>query len=505
MIPEQASSASEGSDLKSPHQWLGLLAIVFIGLALRLYHIGHHGLFVDEIYSVLVATNTGDPELMQFDAIRPIYFLLLKAWLSFASDETWMRLLSVVFGVFNIALIYQLGKMFSGRKVAYAAAVLTALSPMEIHYSQQVRMYTMGTFLVLLGTIALLKAFETEKKKPVLAWAATRLLMVLTLPLTGILLLVDGLYAFDQRKKTTLLPLVGLCAAALVVLWAPFIFLVPHAHQSPYDYWRASLDAPNFVDLLTLLINFTATATPLQEGGGPPVYDWFSVAYILVFLATLGLAIAFCHRQAKMLWCCAYALIPLTILFTWSNIDYTVLLTRYSLFTAPFVMILLAFGWAQAWLLWRPAGFGIAAVYGLAMITYLGYFYSHAVHEDWRPVAQFITAHEKPGDQIVVWNYHSKYFFNYYYHGHNQISDLLVRKLGEDGKETDGEIKSALLQFEFVPKPGQRIWLISKQAAPGWARMYKAYCLFQQALDKHYNILRHEDMAMTDIYEVTAK
>jgi len=162
---EQELKTSPDATVQRQRHWLILATIIVAGFALRLYHIGNHGLFVDEVYSVLIATGKCDPELAQFDAARPLYFLLLKAWLLISSNESWLRFLSVIFGSANIALTYQMGKLFCSRKAGLAAALMMALSPMEVHYSQQVRMYTMGTFLVLGGTIALVKAYVEDNKK----------------------------------------------------------------------------------------------------------------------------------------------------------------------------------------------------------------------------------------------------------------------------------------------------------------------------------------------------
>jgi mannosyltransferase len=502
MTTDQSSASRSDDRLKRTYEWIAVLAVALVGLGLRLYHIGNHGLFVDEVYSVLVAKGIGDPELIRFDSARPFYFLLLKGWLSLSSDETWMRFFSVIFGTANIALIYLLGKDLAGRKVGLAAAILTALSPMEIHYSQQVRMYTLGTFLALGGSLALLEAFERTKKTCLFIWLATRGMMVLTLPLTGVLLIVDGLYAYSRRKESKLLPLMSGLALVLLLGWSPFILILLQARSSPYDSWRATLDVPTVVDFLTLLVNFTASAIPLQESGGPPCFDWFTTAYVLIFTPVLGVAIAFSHKQAKMIWSLGWGLIPLLAFWLYSNVLPPLFITRYTMFTAPFVLITLGFGWACAWTRWRPVGFGIAAVYLLAMTSYLSYFYNHPVHEDWRPVSEYIAAHEQPGDQIVIWNYHSKYLLGYYYRGHNQISDMKVMRVDE---KDDSPTRKLKLQLEIDPKPGQRLWLISRETVPGWTRMYQAYGLYKDCISRGYNVLHHENLAMTDIYEVTAK
>ncbi len=137
--------------------WLLVLLVACVGLCLRLYKIGDHGFFIDEIYTALVTNGKADPELIQFDSIRPLYFEAMKYWTLVRQDETWLRLFSTIFGTANILLVYQLGKMLAGKTnghlVGMAAAVIMALSPMEVHYSQQARMYTLGSFFALGGYI----------------------------------------------------------------------------------------------------------------------------------------------------------------------------------------------------------------------------------------------------------------------------------------------------------------------------------------------------------------
>ncbi len=497
-------AANPDTTAKPARPWLILAAIMAVGFGLRLYHIGNHGLFVDEIYSVLLSSGKCDPELAQFDASRPLYFLLLKAWMLISTNESWMRFLSVIFGTANIALTYEMGKQFCNSKAGLAAALMMALSPMEVHYSQQVRMYTLGTFWVLAGTIALSKAFEKQSKQLVFAWAIARLLMILTLPLTGIMFLIDAFYAFKHRQGSKLLRPMALAFLLIIVLWSPFVWIVIQAHASEYDAWRASLDCPDLYDFFTLLINFTSTAVPLQESGGPLAFDWFTRVYLVVFPMVLISAVASSFKQAKMLWCCAYGLAPLTLMFIWSNIDAPLLITRYTMFTAPFVVILLAFGWADIWNRFRAIGFGVAGVYLLAMTSSLTFFYSHAVHEDWHPAADYLATHAKPGDDIVVWNYHSRYLIGYYYHGQNRITDLRVITYPEP--QDDPEHPLVRLQFMGIdPKPGQRIWIVSRDAAEGWTRAYEVYGLYKEAISRRFNVLHHEHQVMTDIWEVTGR
>jgi len=481
-----------------------LLAIVVAGFALRLYHLGYHGFFCDEIYSVEVANGSADPELAQFDAARPLYFFLLKIWLAASYDEAWLRTLSIIFGLGNILLIAKLGNLLSGKKVALAAALLTALSPMEVHYSQQVRMYTMGTFLVIAGTILLLKTFESNKKLYLFSWALTRLLMVLTLPLTALVLIVDGLFALSQRGRTKLLPLFAACAAVLALLWTPFLLIILKAQTSPYDAWRFALDIPTPLNFLTLMIAFTASAVPLREIGDMPVYDIFTFIYcgVLALLLFAGLALAL--KQRKILWCTAWGLVPLAVLFIWSQFRAPLFITRYTMFAAPFVFIVFAYSFFRVMQRSRLLGVAIALVYGLGISSFLHYYYNHAVHEDWRPICQYLVEHEKPGDEIVFWNYHSQYLIGYYYQGKNHISDMGVVVQKTPVKIGNTTVKKYIVALDFDPRPGQRLWLIVRLSPAGWIRMHPIYKGVQNEIAKNFKIIGHNVVAGCDVYEVVA-
>ena len=440
--------------------WLGLL--VALGLALRLHHISDHGLFVDEIYSVLVATDSGDPELLRFDASRPVYFWLLKFWLLFGQGEIWLRLLSTIFGLANIVLVYKLAQALAiekssrnfARDIGLVAALITAFSPMEIHYSQQVRMYTLGSFLVLSGCLALIKAYVAQSKRWLATWGLARLLMVLTLPLTALIFAVDFLFVLSKGRTSKLLKANLLILSALIALWSPFLLIILQAQASPYDSWRATLDAPDLYDYLNLLVNFTASAIPLQECGGLPAYDLLTSSYVIAFPLVLLTGVVCSNKNPKLIWPLLWGLAPLTVLFLWSNLAPPLFITRYSMFTAPFVYLLLAAGAVRIGWKNKIAGAILGAVYALGMANFLDYYYKHPVHEDWRAVCNYLTKHERPRDRIVVWNYHSKYLLGYYYHGKNKISDVLVNH--QESQEQGQEEKEALEENEdsqSIPLP----------------------------------------------------
>ncbi len=144
--------------------------------------LGVDSLWYDETVSVYLA---GQPvaELVAHtarDIHPPGYYLLLRAWLVLAgfptghADATGYRLefmagfLSLWLGVLLVPLTWQLARRLRlGDTVAALAALLVAVSPFGVWYSQEVRMYTLGACLAvvcLLATVPFLLGGASQRK-----------------------------------------------------------------------------------------------------------------------------------------------------------------------------------------------------------------------------------------------------------------------------------------------------------------------------------------------------
>src|SRR5690606_32838847 len=85
------------------------------------------------------------------DIHPPFYYMVLKWWTYFASDSVFsMRLLSVVFSILSLVFIYKISfDILKDEAQVFFVFILYALSPVNIHYAQEVRMFMMNTFLCL--------------------------------------------------------------------------------------------------------------------------------------------------------------------------------------------------------------------------------------------------------------------------------------------------------------------------------------------------------------------
>lgn len=138
-----------------------LWGIVLVGAILRFTNLGKQPLWMDEAYSVWMSQQS-IPDIIkltiQIDQHPPLYHLLLHFWnVLGGTSEFWVRSFSALLGVLTILTIYDLGKTLSGWEVGLFSALLLALSPFQVEFSQEARSYTLLTLVACLSMDMLLR------------------------------------------------------------------------------------------------------------------------------------------------------------------------------------------------------------------------------------------------------------------------------------------------------------------------------------------------------------
>ena len=123
---------------------------MLLGLGLRVARLESQPLWWDEGYSVWFATHPlGQMAALTAQDIHPpLYYALLRGWTHLmGTGPVALRLLSVIFGALAIPAIYLAGRRLLNRRAALLAALLLAINPLHIYYSQEVRMYGLVALL----------------------------------------------------------------------------------------------------------------------------------------------------------------------------------------------------------------------------------------------------------------------------------------------------------------------------------------------------------------------
>ena len=125
--------------------WMSLPLLITIALWIRIIHIDTMSVWVDEGFTWGYAHfPLGEMlGLLRVDVHPPLYFIFCHYFLTLFPVLEGLRWLSVLFSVLTLLmLMYSMFKFFSPTE-AVAIALLFTLSPMQVHYSQEMRMYTL--------------------------------------------------------------------------------------------------------------------------------------------------------------------------------------------------------------------------------------------------------------------------------------------------------------------------------------------------------------------------
>jgi mannosyltransferase len=121
-----------------------LLGILALAAGLRFYQIGAQSLWSDEGNSAALASRslgeiTRDASQ---DIHPPLYYWLLHLWtMIFGTSEAALRSLSALLGTLLVLCIAHLGRRMHNKTVGLVAAFFAAISPFQVYYSQEARMY----------------------------------------------------------------------------------------------------------------------------------------------------------------------------------------------------------------------------------------------------------------------------------------------------------------------------------------------------------------------------
>ena len=142
---------------------LGLATIV------RLYNLVAISLWHDEAFSALLIRYPWGEMFYRIglDVHPPLYYVLLRFWADvFGHSIFSLRGFSAFFGVATVLAVYMFVKeAFERESLALSAALLIALSPFQIQYVTEARMYTFGTFALMISAYFLVRAFKTNQWK----------------------------------------------------------------------------------------------------------------------------------------------------------------------------------------------------------------------------------------------------------------------------------------------------------------------------------------------------
>lgn len=266
-----------------------IVAILIFALFIRLLGVISRPIWYDEAFSILFAEK--GLNAMLFGTLAPTgagsadihplgYYTLLWLWMGpFGRSLVATRLLSIVTGLVSVYLIYLIAfEALSDRKAAHLSMFIAALAPFQVHYAQEIRMYSLLLMWLLLATFAYQRGAKTRSWKWWGIFAVAAALAQYTHNLAAFYLVPLALLPILQKDWKTFQAVV-LAAFSALILYFPWLIQLPTQFAKVQQaYW---VERPDISKLFTLLLVYT-TNTPIPEN------LISSALLIALILATIG-------------------------------------------------------------------------------------------------------------------------------------------------------------------------------------------------------------------------
>ena len=315
------------------------ILIIFIGILLRIYNLGKYNFWRDEVFSVLVAKGIAPWDMASYSYLidSPLFCLFLRLWLKLGDSEFILRLFPFIFGVLSIPAIYLVAKELFDKKVGLISAFILTISPFHIYYSQELRTYSLVTFLVLIAIYCLIKSLKENR---IFSWVGFVIFTTLTIyshNMALLLLIAINFYIFYFYKKYKVIFRRWLTSQFFILLfYLPWVEVILKQ--------IAHIKAANFYNWLPKDYLFNIIQTFLIFNLG---YNANTIINLLAILLILPLFIFVIYDKIykeeiyMLLW---WLFIPLIIVIMFSIMIFPAYIIRTTIYLSAVYYIIVSYG-----------------------------------------------------------------------------------------------------------------------------------------------------------------
>lgn len=431
------------------YQTILLVLVTLLAGGLRFYKLGEWSFWGDEYITVRKAIDIfGGGVTRLSPSMLSTHVVLGKLGVT----EWNARLVSASVGVISVPILFWLVKRLFNSYAALIAALLLAVSPWHIYWSQNARFYTT---LLLFFTLALLFFYwALEEDRP---W-----FMVLSL-------FFFGLASIERLLSVFLIP-----------TFVGYIILIKICrYESPPGLkWRnlAIYFVPGLLGLVALILLNPSIQDPERGArsfgfvNNNPLWILSGLGFYLgiplIVMAIFGGLRLWTWRNRLGLLLSLMALVPLLSLMLISFFQYTA--NRYAFVSLTSIVILAAF--AAKELLAQMSRQGKLVAIGAVLIllampmtdNFLYYNYQNGNRDNWKEAFELISARMNDGDKVITSN---RALADYY---------LEAETIGMQSVEVTG--------LDAIIDAGERVWVVIDVTAVGkgpttikWARANARY------------------------------
>ncbi len=335
------------TQLSSKRTLILLLAILAVGLSLRLYNIDKLGLWYDELHSI-IPTNPTNSLVSVIEYCKedqpPAFFLTLYFWYNlFPYNEASGKVLCAIIGVLGIVSMYFLGKEVGGRSVGLAVSFLTAGNIFQVYYSQELRFYGLLFLMTCLSFLFFIRLIKSPIIWNQLFFAITTTLLLYThyfglvvILTQAIIFMIIGLV----YRRGIRFFLKGLaCAAFVLIAFLPWIPNIMHDLQIK-SFWIGDPGPLFFMEY------FRNYFTGMWAVAFKYILNWTLFLVLLYYFWTL---VSKAKKKQSIeidhFVLIGWGVLTLLIPYLYTVYRMPMLMDRYTIITLPAILLGIAIGW----------------------------------------------------------------------------------------------------------------------------------------------------------------
>lgn len=470
---------------------LPLFSIFLLALILRIYNLDGESYWLDEFYSIQVSRLSPleilNEIVLSGENNPPIYFVLLHFWTAvFGESEFASRLLSVLMGSFSVFLIYIFGKELINKNTGLIAALILAVSPFQVYYSQEARAYILLVLVTLANYYFFFRLSRSYSIKLASGYVLSGAILIYTHYFWVFYIAAQNIYVFTRLSLNVKGEWPGtrpwiLLQLVLLIIFLPELQLLLTAGALSGGFW---IDKPNIKNVLWLFLEFSGSYTLLAL--------FFILSLFRVFTdfgvesrSSLRQIINRSDDSSRTRIDRTYLLVvllfaPIVLSFIVSITIKPIFLSRYLIGSSPALYLLVAAGIDRIENS-RVKILFIVLIAGLSLLqVYRGYV--TVDKHQWRDAAEYLDKNAASGDLLVVTPSYETDSLKYYL----KRGDLRINALPPD---TDLDFNSS----------GEYIWVISADHGD-LNNMVNA-----RSLSKHNSLLSEKDYTKLKIYKLAGK
>jgi uncharacterized membrane protein len=451
--------------------------IILMGLIVRLYDLDGESIWTDEGHAIYVSSlDIGELiEENSRDNHPPLYSLILHYWMKLGPNTAYyLRLLSVIFGVLAIFLIYKVGEDLLDKNTGLISAFFLSLSVFHIHFSQEVRSYALVVVLILLSFFLFIRLIKNPKPNYLILYIVVSSLLVYTHFLGWFVFLTQNIfYILQFPVKKNRFKHVFIVDVIVLILYLPWLkVMISRIFSMQEEFWVL---LPTWISIPQTFLIYAGT------------YTFFGICLLLIFsFLCLNSLLSFSDHKFKIRRSDRESKY---LLLTWLWIP---ILAPFSLsfIITPFFISRITIGASLAFYLLSAIGLkkipnktlrtGLLVIILLFSLSNLGIYYNETNKEQWKKATEFVESTAESGDLLI---FHAGFGLDKGFNFYAKREDLVKQSFPGIGLEVN---QKNIKEITSVLEDHTRVWLILSHSRD-------IENLIIKNIEEQFNLVQHKE------------